>query len=90
MEYEKYNELAEMLKALAHPIRICIVTNLLKESESNVSYMQTCLQIPQSTLSQHLQKLRSARIIEGRRNGLEVHYRVCNDKAEAIIKALKL
>jgi len=35
-----------------------------------------------------LQKLRVVGIIEGRRNGLEIYYKVCNDKVEAIMKVL--
>ncbi|HWT76365.1 MAG TPA: metalloregulator ArsR/SmtB family transcription factor [Mobilitalea sp.] len=86
--YEQYNETAELLKTLAHPVRLCIVNGLLKKGECNVSYMQNCLRAPQSTISQHLQKLRMAGIIEGRRNGLEIYYQVCNDKVEALMNAL--
>jgi ArsR family transcriptional regulator len=50
--------------------------------------MQNCLGAPQSTISQHLQKLRMAGIIEGRRNGLEINYAVCSDKVEALMKLL--
>ena len=86
--YKKYNETAEMLKILAHPVRLCIVNGLLEKGECNVSHMQLCLDAPQSTISQHLQKLRSAGIIEGRRNGLEIYYSVCNDKVADLIKVL--
>ena len=50
--------------------------------------MQTCLDAPQSTISQHLQKLRTAGIIEGRRNGLEIYYSVCNEKIVEVINVL--
>lgn len=85
---EKYNEAAELLKVLAHPVRLCIVSGLLESGECNVSYMQSCLNAPQSTISQHLQKLRAAGIIEGKRNGLEIFYSVCNDKVAELIKVL--
>lgn len=84
----KYNETAEILKVLAHPVRICIVKGLLENGECNVSHMQACLDAPQSTISQHLQKLRTAGIIEGRRTGLEVYYRVCNEKIALLINIL--
>lgn len=86
--YMEFNETAEMLKVLAHPVRLCIVNGLLGEGECNVSHMQGCLGIPQSTLSQHLQKLRSAKIIEGRRNGLEIIYSVCDKRVEELVKVL--
>ncbi|WP_234124777.1 ArsR/SmtB family transcription factor [Clostridium hydrogenum] len=87
-DVSEYNEAAELLKTLAHPMRLCIVKGLLEKGECNVTYMTNCLECPQSTISQHLQKLRSAKIIEGRRNGLEIYYSVCNDKVAEIVKIL--
>ncbi|GCD10814.1 ArsR/SmtB family transcription factor [Clostridium tagluense] len=84
-DYKKYNEIAEILKVLAHPIRLCIVKGILDQGECNVSHMQSCLEIPQSTISQHLQKLRYAGVIEGTRHGLEVNYKI---KDERIIKLI--
>lgn len=86
--YNKYNDVAEMLKIIAHPVRLCIIKGLLEKGECNVSYMQSCLGTPQSTVSQHLQKLKAAGIIEGRRNGLEIYYQVCNDKIATLVKVL--
>lgn len=83
--FEKFNESAEFLKVLAHPVRLCIVRGLLEKGKCNVSHMQNCLDVPQSTISQHLQKLRTAGIIEGERNGLEINYRVCDERVEKII-----
>lgn len=87
-DYAKYNDMAELLKVLSHPVRICIVKGLLEKGECNVSHMQNCLGMPQSTISQHLQKLKSAGIIEGNRNGLQINYHVSNKKAEQLIKIL--
>ena len=87
-DYSKYNNMAEMLKVLAHPVRLCIVRGLLEKGECNVSHMQLCLDTPQSTISQHLQKLRSAGIIEGRRNGLEIYYHVSNQKVIDLVNIL--
>lgn len=87
-DYNQYTDTAELLKVLAHPIRICIVKGLLEKGECNVNYMQACLDTPQSTVSQHLQKLKAAGIIEGRRNGLEIYYKVKNEKVAELMKAL--
>lgn len=86
--YNKYSDTAELLKVLAHPVRLCIVKGLLEKGECNVTYMQECLETPQSTISQHLQKLRMAGIIVGRRNGLEIYYQVSNKRVADLIKAL--
>lgn len=83
-----FTEAAELLKVLAHPIRLCIVKGLIEKGECNVSHMQNCLNAPQSTISQHLQKLRAAGVIEGVRNGLEINYKVCDQKAIALVDVL--
>ncbi|SFL38930.1 ArsR/SmtB family transcription factor [Halanaerobium salsuginis] len=79
---------ANILKAIAHPIRLAIVKGLLAEEGCNVSEMQDCLDIPQSTLSQHLARLREADILSSERNGLERNYYVVNKKAQQIIGVL--
>ncbi|MBU3097838.1 MULTISPECIES: ArsR/SmtB family transcription factor [Clostridium] len=85
-DYMEYNEIAEMLKILAHPVRLCIINGLLGKGACNVSHMQDCLGIPQSTLSQHLQKLRMAKIIVGKRNGLEINYSICNEEVRELVE----
>lgn len=87
-DYSKYNDIAEILKTIAHPVRICIIKGLLENGECNVSHMQSCMDIPQSTVSQHLQKLRAAGIIEGRRNGLEIYYSIADERIRNIIEAI--
>ena len=88
MDTNKYNEIAEVLKALAHPVRLCIVRGLIEKGGCNVCHMQECLGMPQSTTSQHLQKLRSAGIISGQRTGLEVTYKVCDQRVVELIKLI--
>ena len=74
-DFKKYEDKAEKLKALAHPHRLCIVKGLM-DNKCNVTKIQECMGLPQSTVSQHLAKLKAAGIIEGQRNGLEVCYSV--------------
>lgn len=83
--FKPYTEAAEVLKALAHPVRLCIVKGLLEKGRCNVSYMQECLDIPQSTVSQHLQKLRSMGIVEADRKGLEINYTVADERVKKLI-----
>ncbi|MDU2064170.1 MAG: metalloregulator ArsR/SmtB family transcription factor [Sporomusaceae bacterium] len=87
-DYAKFTQYAELLKVMAHPVRLCIVRGLISKGSCNVSHMQSCLDLPQSTVSQHLQKLRSAGIITGSRNGLEVNYQVCDETVIQLIKIL--
>lgn len=87
IETKKYEEKAEKLKALAHPQRLCIVKGLI-ENRCNVTKIQECMNIPQSTVSQHLAKLKSAGIVDGRRSGLEICYSVVDEEIIQIVNAL--
>ena len=80
--------MAEVLKVLAHPVRLCIVNGLLTTERCNVSFIQSCLNTPQSTISQHLQRLRSAGIVSGKREGTEIYYSIANEKIARIVEGL--
>lgn len=82
---DKLTSTTELLKALSHNTRLCIVCKLSK-GELNVSQMQDCLDIPQSTVSQHLSILKLRGIIEGRKEGSEVYYSLINKDVEELIK----
>jgi len=88
LNLQKYTELAEMLKTIAHPVRLCIVKGLIEKGQCNVTHMQSCLDIPQSTVSQHLQKLKSAGIISGVRSGLEINYSICDQQVIQLVNIL--
>jgi predicted transcriptional regulator len=88
LNLQQYTEPAELLKVLAHPTRLCIVKGLIEKGECNVTHMQTCLDIPQSTVSQHLQKLKSAGIIRGIRSGLEISYKICDQRIIELVNIL--
>lgn len=85
---QEFIDMAELLKIIAHPVRLCIVHGLWKNGGCNVSHMQDCLGLPQSTISQHLAKLRAAGIIEGTRSGLEIHYDLCQDTVRRLLPVL--
>lgn len=87
-DFEALTAKAELLKAIAHPVRLCIVRGLLDQGECNVNKIQACLQIPQSTISQHLGKLRDLGIIKGNRHGVEIFYQVVNEDVKKVVQAL--
>ena len=86
-DIKKYEKMAEKLKALAHPHRLCIIKGLI-DNQCNVTKIQECLHVPQSTVSQHLAKLKAAGIIEGKRTGLEICYKVIDTDIIKIIEEL--
>jgi len=90
MEFDKERQFvseAEVLKVLGHPIRLKIVAGLCAR-ECNVKYIWECLGLPQATVSQHLALLKHKGIIEGKREGVEVHYSVISPLAKKLINSL--
>jgi DNA-binding transcriptional ArsR family regulator len=79
---------AELMKALGHPIRYCIVEGLLA-GERNVATMVECAGVPQPTVSQHLNILKAAGILTCEREGNQILYSVSSDEAKKIVKALE-
>lgn len=82
------NEKAEMLKTLGHPVRLSIVRSLIANSGANVSFIQNHMKLPQSTVSQHISKLKAVKIIEGTRSGLEITYKVVDSHVVRVVNAL--
>ncbi len=80
-------EAAEFLKGLANPIRLLIVSHLTR-GEASVGELEAALGLRQPTLSQHLAALREVGLVAGRRDAKQVFYRVADQRAPAIIRAL--
>ena len=79
-----FQKLAEILKAFAHPVRLCIISGLLQKESCNAGSMENCLAISQSGISQHLSKLKMAGIITGEKVKNEVYYRIKNDEIKKL------
>lgn len=74
------NELATLLKAIAHPARIAIVEYLLKTATCICGDIVNELPLAQPTVSQHLKELKNAGIIKGTIEGTAICYCI-NDVA---------
>ncbi|EJR72808.1 ArsR/SmtB family transcription factor [Bacillus cereus] len=75
----------ELLKVMSHPVRIQIVSHLTKNGKTNVTELVGLLDLPQSTISQHLTKLKTNKIVQAERRGLEVYYCTVSNKANKIV-----
>jgi Predicted transcriptional regulators len=66
---------AELFKALAHPARIRIL-ELLRDGEKSVTEMQLALSAEGSSVSQQLAILRMKNLVDTRRKGNVIFYRL--------------
>lgn len=78
---------AALLKAIANQDRLLILCNLAA-GEKNVTELQEILGLRQPTLSQQLSRLRFEGLVDFRRDGKSIHYRLASEEAAKIIEVL--
>ncbi|MDS9469018.1 metalloregulator ArsR/SmtB family transcription factor [Paracoccus sp. MBLB3053] len=78
---------ASRLALVANAKRLLILCELAK-GERSVSALQEAVGLSQSALSQHLAKLREAGMVDTRREGQTIHYRISDPDLEVLMTAL--
>jgi len=79
---------ADFFKALGNPIRVRIL-ELLSEGERSVGDLQAELEMDSSGTSQHLGALRRQGIVESRRDGTSVYYRVKDPRTFKLLEVAR-
>ncbi len=79
---------AEFLKSVAHPARIRIL-RLLAPGERCVCELIADIDIEQSNLSQHLGVLKKQGIIDSRKEGTKVFYRILHSSVLEVLGAVE-
>lgn len=72
------------LKALSHPGRLMILCYLI-EGEKTVTDLERLLGARQSSVSQHLARLRADQLVKTRREGKAIHYSLADDRTSQVI-----
>ena len=78
---------AQLLKAMANPHRLMLLC-LLNQGELSVGQLNDTLALPQSSLSQHLAKLRDTGLVNTRRDAQTIYYSLASSEVKAIIATL--
>ncbi|MDO5039835.1 helix-turn-helix transcriptional regulator [Clostridium sp.] len=76
---------SEVLKALAHPVRLKIVKQLY-DGPICVCHINSNIEYSQANVSKHLKILKSAKIVEGTKEGMFRYYKLKNEKIKDLIK----
>ncbi|MCB0648555.1 MAG: helix-turn-helix transcriptional regulator [Saprospiraceae bacterium] len=79
---EKLNYSCELMRALAHPLRLKILEQIDTHGEIHVNNIYNQLQIEQSITSQHLKVLRLAGVVNQEKNGKFMNYTINYDILE--------
>lgn len=77
----------DFLKALTNPNRLIILCQLA-EGEKSVGQLEALLSLRQPTLSQQLARLRADQLVETRRDGKMIYYRLASPEARRVIELL--
>ena len=78
-----------MLKALGNPTRFQIVKTLAECQRCITKDIVDQMPLAQSTVSQHLNLLRTNGVVEGDRRGNKIFYRVVSPQAICMIECLR-
>lgn len=81
---QDYAAAGELLRALASPLRIAIVTELGGAARC-VHELVDALGVPQPLVSQHLRVLRAAGVVRGARRGREIEYSLTDEHIAHIV-----
>lgn len=88
MKEENVKTAARCLRVLSHPVRLQIVA-ALGEKEKNVQEITTSMGLSQSNVSQHVNLLKDRKVLDSRREGNQVFYRVRDKKILKLIDLMQ-
>jgi DNA-binding transcriptional ArsR family regulator len=85
---DKLQTSSDVLRALAHPLRMKIIEFVDKNKTVNVNKIYNTLKLEQSITSQHLKILRAAGIVHTHREGKFIHYTLDYPKIATAVRTV--
>lgn len=88
LNIEKLEKIADVLKAISHPMRVAILDLLDKKEEMTVSEIYNQLGLEQSTTSHHLGILRSKGVLTCKKKGKNAYYSFKDESFSRILDCI--
>ncbi len=88
LEWERIQKAADILKTVAHPLRLRII-EFLQSGELSVGEIQDLLGVSQSLTSQQLSLMKARGILKSRKNGNMVYYGIELPEVIQVINCLR-
>lgn len=82
-----FESAAEVFRVMSAPMRLKIISSLCN-GEKNVGQLLTEINTTQPNMSQHLNTLYQAGVLGKRRDGVQIFYRIINDRVVALCRAV--
>ncbi len=84
---EVFQIAAEVFRVMSAPMRLKIISSLCY-GEKNVGQLLSEIDTTQPNMSQHLNTLYSAGVLGKRREGVQIFYRIVNDRVVTLCRAV--
>jgi DNA-binding transcriptional ArsR family regulator len=84
---EVFDLAAEVFRVMAAPMRLKIISSLCN-GEKNVSQLLEEIETTQPNMSQHLNTLYKGGVLGKRRDGVQIYYRIINDRVVTLCRAV--
>lgn len=88
IQLEKLENASEMLKAIAHPMRIAIVDMLSDDKSLTVTEIHEALNIEQAVASHHLSIMKNKGVLISERNGKNSYYKLKHPRLSQIVSCI--
>ncbi len=83
-----YETQSNFLKAISHSARLAIL-DILRDGEQCVCHMEATLNLRQAYISQQLMVLKQAELVDSRRDGLNLYYRVIKPEVFTVLETIR-
>ena len=84
---EVFEKAAEVFRVMSAPMRLRIISALCN-GEKNVGELLAAIHTTQPNMSQHLNTLYQAGVLGKRREGVQIYYRIVNDRVVSLCRAM--
>ena len=88
IQLKKLENASEMLKAIAHPMRIAIVDMLANDKSLTVTEIHEALNIEQAVASHHLSIMKNKGVLISERNGKNSYYKLKHPRLSQIVSCI--
>ena len=84
---EVFEKAAEVFRVMSAPMRLRIISALCN-GEKNVGELLAEIETTQPNMSQHLNTLYQAGVLGKRREGVQIYYRIINERVVTLCRAV--
>lgn len=85
---ERIDKIADILKVIAHPVRLKVVEALQNDRKLTVSELADYVQAEQSLVSHHLTKMKDKGVLVAKREGKNIYYQLADQQITKVFDCI--